>query len=45
MQVYQRPQGPCFQHDEPVNDGSFVPSLYYYISYVQLPSDYYTQPR
>lgn len=41
MQIYWRPQGLCFQHDEPVNDSG----AYYYISYVQLPVDYYAQRR
>jgi hypothetical protein len=41
MEIYQRPQGMCFRHDNPVNDGRFSPSLYYYESVVELPASYY----
>lgn len=41
MQIYSRPEGTCFQSDNPVNDASFQPSMYYYVSWVDLPADYY----
>jgi hypothetical protein len=42
MEIYITPNGQyAYQHDTPVNDGRFTPSLYYYESVVLLPGDYY----
>lgn len=41
MEIYLRPEGTAFQHDDPVNDARFTPSFYYYVTWVNLPANYY----
>jgi hypothetical protein len=40
---YTKWGGVLFQHDDPTNDGRFTPSLYYYVTWVDLPADYYNR--
>lgn len=43
MEIYMTPRGrTVFEHIDSVNDGRFTPSMFYYVSWVGLPSDYYT---
>jgi hypothetical protein len=43
MEIYITPNGQtAFQHDDAVNDARFIPSRFYYVSWVDLPADYYT---
>jgi|HubBroStandDraft_1064217.scaffolds.fasta_scaffold1163173_2 hypothetical protein len=43
MEIYITPTGQtAFQHDDPINDGRFTPSAYYYVTWVDLPANYFT---
>lgn len=42
MEIYMTPRGRAvFEHIDAVNDGRFTPSMFYYVRWVGLPSDYY----
>jgi hypothetical protein len=44
MEVYTLPNGRhAFRHDDPTNDARFTPSAFYYVSWVDLPNDYYSR--
>jgi hypothetical protein len=46
MEIYITPDGQsAFEHIDPVNDASFTPSYFYYVTWVNLPSWYYSEKK